>query len=61
MNLSIRRAAALAVHWDRKDIEAVVLMMTEISSQQEAEDLVTGLLMLRDRTPREIALILAAA
>jgi hypothetical protein len=52
---AIRQAAALTIHWQRGDIEAVVLLMAEeIGSQDEAEDVITALLMLRGRDLAEM-------
>ena len=56
---AIAMAAALAVHWSRKDIEAAVMMIAEIGDKEEALDVITALLLLRDRSLadlREIAL-----
>lgn len=51
---AVRQAAAMAVHWDRGDIEAAVLMLAEISTKEEAEDLVVALLHLRGRSTEEL-------
>lgn len=51
---SIVTAAALSIHWERGDIEAVVLLMSEIKSQEEAEDIITALLILRGRSIDEM-------
>lgn len=52
---AISLAAALIVHWSRHDIEAVVLMLAEISDLDEAEDIITALLLLRDRSTADLA------
>jgi len=51
---TLRQAAALTLHWERGDIEAVVVMVSDIESQDEAEDLIMALLMLRSRSITEI-------
>jgi len=42
-------AAALILHWSRRDIEAAVLMIADIKDKEEALDVITALLILRDR------------
>lgn len=51
---SVTMAAALMLHWESKDIEAVVVLLSEIGSQEEAEDIITALLMLRHRLDEEL-------
>lgn len=52
---AIGAAAALIVHWSRHDIEAVVLMLAEIRDKDEAEDIITALLLLRERSAADLA------
>ncbi len=52
---AIGMAAALIVHWSRQDIEAVVLMLAEIRDKDEAEDVITALLLLRERSAADLA------
>lgn len=54
----IRAAAVLTSHWHAGDMEAVVLLLAEVASQQEAEDLVVGLLLTRDLSPETITSII---
>jgi hypothetical protein len=51
---AMRQAAALTVHMERKDIEAVVLMLTDLASQEEAEDVIVALLLLRGRSDEDV-------
>jgi len=56
---AIKFAAALVVHWSRHDIEAAVLMIADIKDKEDAEDVITALLLLRGRSLddlRELAL-----
>ena len=54
-----RLAAVLTAHWQAGDIEAVVLLLAEeIGSQQEAEDVLVALLMIRDKPMEEITRII---
>lgn len=55
---SIRQAAALTCHWQQRDIEAVVMLLTEIQDQAEAEDLVVALLGMRDKPMEEVRALL---
>lgn len=48
-------AAALALHWSRGDIEAAVLMLTDIKDKEEALDVITALLLQRDRSTADLA------
>lgn len=41
-------------HWNRRDIEAVVLLVADLDELDEAHDMIVALLMLRDKTPDEI-------
>lgn len=43
----IRAAAVLTSHWLADDMEAVVLLLNEVESLDEAVDLVTGMLLTR--------------
>jgi hypothetical protein len=54
---AVAMAAALIIHWSRHDIEAVVLMLADIKDKDEAEDVITALLLLRDRTAAELRLL----
>lgn len=53
MEPSVRLAALLTLHWQARDIEAVVLLLAELTEEgcrcQDLEDLVTALLMMRDK------------
>ena len=51
---AIQTAAALIIHWSRLDVEAVVIMMADIADQEEAEDIITALLQLRDRDIEDV-------
>lgn len=51
---ALRRAAVLMTHWNRRDIEAVVLLVADLDELDEAHDMIVALLMLRDKTPDEI-------
>ena len=54
-----RLAAVLTAHWQAGDIEAVVLLVAEeIKSQQDAEDVLFALLMMRDKPIEEITRIM---
>lgn len=57
---SIATAAALTVHWENRDIEAVVVLLAEITSQQDAEDVVVALLGMRDKPMKEVRKLLPA-
>jgi hypothetical protein len=54
---AVAMAAALIIHWSRHDIEAVVLMLADIKDKDEAEDVITALLLLRDRPAAELRLL----
>jgi hypothetical protein len=51
---AVRQAAALVLHWVRKDIEAVVLLMADIAGKEEAEDIIIALLQLHGRPIADI-------
>jgi len=53
----IRAAAVLTSHWLANDIEAVVLLLNEVSTMEEAVDLVTGMLLTRKLPPETITAI----
>jgi hypothetical protein len=55
---AIRQAAVITTHWIARDIEAVIMLMTDIKDRDEAEDLIIALLLLRDRTPDDIRKII---
>ncbi len=57
---SIATAAALTVHWGNRDIEAVVVLLAEVTSQQEAEDIIVALLGMRDKPAAEVRELLSA-
>lgn len=44
----IRTAAVLTSHWINRDMEAVVLLLSEVATVDEAVDLVTGMLLTRE-------------
>lgn len=50
----MRQAAALILHWERGDIEAVVLLIGDIPDQAQAEDIITAMLILRERELRDL-------
>jgi hypothetical protein len=52
---AFRQAAALITHWERLDIEAFVVLLSDLGLDLQAQDLVQALVMLRDRPGEEIA------
>jgi hypothetical protein len=52
---ALRQAAVLATHWNRRDIEAVVLLVAELNDLDLAHDMIVALLMLRDKSQEEIS------
>ena len=58
----VRLAALLTSHWAARDIEAIVLLISEeIKSQGDAEDVLLALLTMRDKPMDEITRIIRAA
>lgn len=57
---AIAMAAALIVHWSRHDIEAAVLLLADIGDKDEAEDIITALLLLREKPLAELEKMLIA-
>lgn len=53
----IRSAAVLTSHWLAGDMEAVVLLLDEVASLDEAVDLVAGMLLTRGLKPETISSI----
>lgn len=51
---ALRQAAVLITHWNRRDIEAVVMLLAELETD-EAHDMIVAMLMLRDKTDEEIS------
>lgn len=51
---ALRQAAVLTTHWNRRDIEAVVMLVAELEELDAAHDMIVALLMLRGKTPDEI-------
>jgi hypothetical protein len=45
----LRTAAQLSLHWIRNDIEAVIYTLSEVDTLDEALDIITSLLLMRDR------------
>jgi hypothetical protein len=58
---AITTAAALSLHWDSGDIEAVVILLADISGQEEAEDIITSLLVLRNKSADDLRKLLIHA
>jgi hypothetical protein len=54
----IRAAAVLTSHWLDRDMEAVVLLLAEVTTLDEALDLVTGMLLTRELAPEVITSII---
>lgn len=54
----IRQAAVLTSHWITGDMEAVILLLHEVATLDEAVDLATGLLLTRDCSPEILASII---
>ena len=61
---SIRTAALLTMYWQSRDIEAVVLLLADLTETgcacQNLEDLVTALLMMRDKPMSQVQMIAQA-
>lgn len=51
---AVRHAAALTTHWLNHDIEAVILLLADLSLPDDAQDLIISLLLIRDRTPDQV-------
>jgi hypothetical protein len=50
---ALRQAAVLLTHWQNKDVEAVVLLVADMT-RQDAEDVITALLLLHGRPAEKI-------
>lgn len=57
---ALRTGALLIKHWvHNKDVEAAIMLMAEIGTREEAEDVITALLLLHGRSAAQLnALIL---
>lgn len=51
---ALRQAAVLTTHWNRRDIEAVTLLVAELDDLDAAHDMIVALLVIKDKTPDEI-------
>lgn len=51
---SLRRAAALLLHWGATDIEGVVICLSELTTLDEAMDVITMLLLLSGKSREEL-------
>jgi hypothetical protein len=56
---ALYRAAILLAHWQKADVEAVVLLLAEIITIDDLGDLVVGLLQLHGQPPEAVAKIIA--
>lgn len=54
---AIKLAAALTTHWERRDIEAVVLLLADLD-KEDAQDIIVALLLLREKSMEDIARML---
>jgi hypothetical protein len=61
---SIRQAALLTMYWQAHDVEAVVILLAELTEGrcacQDLEDLVTALLIMRDKPMSQVRVIATA-
>jgi hypothetical protein len=61
---SMRTAALLTMYWQSRDIEAVVILLAELTERgcacRDLEDLVTALLMMRDKPMEQVELVARA-
>lgn len=57
----LKKAAAIMLHWERADVEAVCIMLEGVTSIDDAHDVIMGMLLLSKMTTRSLTAIVEAA